>query len=166
MTEKMNDKLRDLVGNINRNMPMCNKNLRIYLASPFFNEREIEAVNIAEKILRDRGFNVFSPRENQFGEIYPVGTPAWSLATFNNDKKFIDWADVVVCLYHGNYSDSGTAWEVGYAYGTQKPVIIVQLGSSSNLMIHEGSHANICLKELETYDFESMPSNVYTGVMF
>lgn len=144
-----------------------NKNLKIYLASPFFNEVELEAVEKVEKILRDRGFNVFSPREHQFGDIYEVGSSAWSLATFNNDKKFIDWSDVVVCVYHGNYSDSGTAWEVGYAYGTQKPVIVVHLeGNSSNLMVHEGCHANVMLEDLAEYNFDTMYASRYTGVMF
>lgn len=30
--------------------------MKIYLASPFFNEKELENVKIAEKILTERGF--------------------------------------------------------------------------------------------------------------
>ena len=52
-------------------------------------------------------------------------------------------------LYWGNYSDSGTAWECGYAYATGKPVIVLQLGESSNLMIHEGSHTNLLPARLQ-----------------
>ena len=83
-----------------------------------------------------------------------------------NDKKFIDWADVVVMLYYGGYSDSGTAWECGYAYGTNTPVVVVQLGEDSNLIVHEGCHSNITLEELKTYDFEMLPANPYKGKMF
>lgn len=83
-----------------------------------------------------------------------------------NDKRFIDWADVVVMLYYGGYSDSGTAWECGYAYGTNTPVIVVQLGEDSNLMVHEGCHSNISLEELEGYDFDMLPVKAYKGRMF
>lgn len=139
---------------------------KIYIASPFFNEKEIEVLSKVEIILKERGFDVFSPREHEVRE-GSVGKPEWSLATFRSDKEAIDWCDCVVMLYHGNYSDSGTAWECGYAYATNKKVVVVQLGDSSNLMIHEGSHTNIySLDELKNYDFETMPKSRYTGKMY
>ncbi len=138
--------------------------MKIYLASPFFNEEELNNVKTAERILRQRGFTVFSPRENEVRDETPF-TPAWSLETFQNDRRFLDWADAVVMLYYGGYSDSGTAWECGYAYATHKPVIVVHFSEQSNLMIHEGSHANITLGELADYDFETMPPKKWTGNM-
>jgi nucleoside 2-deoxyribosyltransferase len=61
----------------------------------------------------------------------------------------------------------GTAWECGYAYATHKPVVVVQLGESSNLMVHEGSHTNVMtIEELKTYDFEMMPRTGFKGKMF
>ena len=139
--------------------------MKVYLASPFFNDKELEILSQVEKILDDKGLTVFKPKDNQFNEL-EAGSNPWSLATFNNYKKFIDWADIVVAVYHGNYSDSGTAWEIGYAYGTQKPVVVVHVGEASNLMIHEGSHANVSLEELKEYDFKYMPSKEYKGEMF
>ena len=139
--------------------------MKIYLASPFFNEKELENVRIAEKILTERGFSLFSPRLNEVRTDENTQQSWWSKETFMNDKKFIDWADVVVMLYYGGYSDSGTAWECGYAYGTNTPVV-VQLGEDSNLMVHEGCHSNITLEELKTYDFEMLPAKPYKGKMF
>ena len=139
--------------------------MKIYLASPFFNEKELENVKYAENVLTSRGFEVFSPRLNEVRDTDEVGTRLWSVDTFNNDKKFIHWADIVVMLYYGAYSDSGTAWECGYAYGINKPVIVVQLGENSNLMVHEGCHSNITLKDLETYDFDKIPPKYYKGKM-
>ena len=139
--------------------------MKIYLASPFFNDEELKNVKKAEKILMSRGFDVFSPRLNEVRSEENVGSPAWSKETFMNDKRFIDWADAVVMLYYGACSDSGTAWECGYAYGTGKPVVVVHLGESSNLMVHEGSHTNITLSELRNYDFETMPYMPYEGKM-
>lgn len=140
--------------------------MKIYLASPFFNEKELENVKIAEKILTERGFSLFSPRLNEVRTDENTQQSCWSKETFMNDKKFIDWADVVVMLYYGGYSDSGTAWECGYAYGTNTPVVVVQLGKDSNLMVHEGCHSNITLEELKTYDFEMLPAKPYKGKMF
>lgn len=140
--------------------------MKIYLASPFFNEKELENVKIAEKILKGRGFSLFSPRLNEVRTDENTQQSWWSKETFMNDKKFIDWADVVVMLYYGGYSDSGTAWECGYAYGTHTPVVVVQLGEDSNLMVHEGCHSNITLEELKTYDFEMLPAKPYKGKMF
>lgn len=140
--------------------------MKIYLASPFFNGKELENVKIAEKILTERGFSLFSPRLNEVRTDEITQQSWWSKETFMNDKKFIDWADVVVMLYYGGYSDSGTAWECGYAYGTNTPVVVVQLGEDSNLMVHEGCHSNITLEELKTYDFEMLPAKPYKGKMF
>lgn len=139
---------------------------KIYIASPFFNDTETDALGRVEDILKGRGFDVFSPREHEVRE-GNVGDPVWSRQTFLNDKAGIDWCDFLVMLYWGNYSDSGTAWECGYAYATGKPVIVVQLGESSNLMVHEGSHTNLySIEELETYDFKTMPQTPFTGTMF
>ena len=140
--------------------------MKIYLASPFFNDEELKNVEIAEKILMARGFDVFSPRLNEIRTDETTQQSWWSKETFMNDVKFIDWADVVVMLYYGGYSDSGTAWECGYAYGTNTPVVVVHLGDNSNLMVHEGCHTNITLDELKDYDFVMMPAKDYKGKMF
>lgn len=139
---------------------------KIYLASPFFNEEELKNIETVEKILTERGFTLFSPRLNEVRSGEEYGSSAWSKETFMNDRRFIDWADAVVMLYYGNYSDSGTAWECGYAYGTNTPVIVVHMeDGESNLMVHEGCHSNITLDDLKTYDFEKMPHKPYTGKM-
>ena len=140
--------------------------MRIYLASPFFNEEELRNVELAEELLTSRGFDVFSPRLNEVRIDDVVGSEAWSKETFLNDRINIDASDVVVMLYYGAYSDSGTAWECGYAYATNKPVIVVQIGDDSNLMVHEGCHSNITLKELKSYNFEKMPRKSYSGKMY
>lgn len=140
--------------------------MKIYLASPFFNEEELKNVEKAEEILMKRGFQVFSPRLNEVRTDENTQSALWSKETFMNDRRFIDWADAVVMLYYGGYSDSGTAWECGYAYGTHTPVVVVHLGNDSNLMVHEGCHSNIKLEDLATYDFDIMPALPYNGKMF
>ena len=140
--------------------------MKIYLASPFFNDEELKNVKKAEEILFSRGFDVFSPRLNEVRNDENTESRAWSKETFMNDRRFIDWADAVVMLYYGGYSDSGTAWECGYAFGTNTPVVVVHLGDDSNIRIHEGCHSNIDMNELASYDFKTMPHKPYEGKMF
>ena len=138
--------------------------MRIYLASPLFTDEDIELIKKTEDILRGQGHLVYSPREKDFDYLGP-GTREWSSTIFDYDKKYLDWCECVVMLYYGCFSDSGTAWEAGYAYATNKPVVVVHVGKESNLMVHEGCHTNITFDELPTYDFDNMPVKYYTGEM-
>ena len=139
---------------------------RVYLASGFFNEKQIEAVEKVENILRAKGLNVWSPRENQLDQ-YEFGTQAWSLDTFTNDCKFLKASDFVVAISdNGNTSDAGTMVEAGMAYGWQIPVVCLHLENESNLMLHESAHANLLnFEELEAYDFEEFKAIKYSGAM-
>lgn len=137
---------------------------QIYLASPFFNETELAAVAAAEQTLRSCGFSVYSPREHEYRGA-EAGSVAWAEAIFREDVAAIQASDLLVVLYHGNYSDSGTAWECGYAWGLGKPVIAVILGDDANLMVHRSAVACLSMEELASYDFESMPLKDYTGAM-
>ena len=138
----------------------------IYIAGPFFNEAEIENIEYAERILTEKGIEFFSPMRHEERTEEP-GTPAWARKLFEMDRKAIHAADALLVMYYGNYSDTGTAWECGYAYAIGKPVIIVHVSVEdiSNLMIHCGCHTNIKLEELEEYDFKAMPVYEYEGRM-
>lgn len=141
---------------------------KVYLASPFFDKNEIDAVSRAEDILRTKNLELYSPREHEIRDKDKINTPEWSQQIFNRDFNAIIDCDMVVALYAGGYSDSGTAWECGCAYALGKPVIIVHIhDDKSNSMIHEGCHANIVdgLSGLEKYDFDKMPRYDYIGDM-
>ena len=139
---------------------------KVYLASPFFNPIEVERVDKVKEILDAKGLEVFSPKEHQNKHL-EFGSKEWRKTTFKNDVDHIDWCEVVVAIIsQGNYDDSGTAWELGYAYATNKPVILVNLtGETINLMIADSLHALITsYEELENYDFEKLteiPYNQY-----
>ena len=140
--------------------------MKIYLAGPFFNDIEIKNIEFAERVLAARGFDVFCPMRHEVRD-EESGTPAWARKIFEMDRDAIDEADVLAVLYYGNYSDTGTAWECGYAYAKGKPVILVHIDGSadSNLMMHCGCRTNISLQELETFDFETLPVYDYRGKM-
>lgn len=141
---------------------------KIYLASPFFNDVELERVDKVKEILDSKGLEVFSPKEHQHKDL-EFGTDAWRCATFSNDVKHIDWCDCVVAIIcNGNYDDSGTAWELGYAYANGKPVILVNLtGETINLMIADSLHALVTsYEELKDYDFEELKKITYDNYVW
>lgn len=143
--------------------------MKIYIASPFFNEIELFEVQQVENILKEKGLDFFSPRlsdANTTERSKEMGTRKWSIETFHDDIKRIHWCDVMVCVYHGMYSDSGTAMEVGYAHALGKPIIVVHVHDEknfSNLMIHEAGYANLSMAEFYRYDFSKMPTNYWQG---
>lgn len=141
---------------------------KVYLASPFFNDAEIRRMEKVRDILRKKGLDVFVPNEHQNPDL-EFGTREWRKATFESDVAGIDNADCVVAIIsQGNYDDSGTAWEIGYAYATGKPVIVVNTtGETINLMIADSLHALISsFFALENYDFEEMPKIEYKNYVW
>lgn len=141
---------------------------KVYLASPFFNETEVQRMEKVRDILRGKGLDVFVPNEHQNPE-YEFGGLEWRDATFKSDVKGIDEADLVVAVIsNGNYDDSGTAWECGYSYATGKPVIVVNLtGDTINLMIADSLHALITsYEELEAYDFNKLEKVPYLNYVW
>ena len=140
--------------------------MKIYLAGPFFNETEIRNIEYAEQVLKEKGLDFFSPMRHEERTEEP-GTSAWAYKLYEMDRKAIEEADALVVLYYGNYSDTGTAWECGYACAIGKPVILVHVSdeADSNLMMHCGCHSNIRLQELDDYDFDALPVYEYSGEM-
>lgn len=140
---------------------------RIYLASPFFNDEELLDMVKVLGALRNKGLNVFSPYENQNKQLEFASDP-WREATFNSDVSNIDNADIVVAIANGNYMDSGTAWEIGYAYANKKPIILVNLNKEPvNLMISDSIHAYIdSIEALEEYDFYKLEKIRYENYIW
>ncbi len=117
--------------------------MRIYFAGPLFSaaERDWNATLVAA--LRDAGHEVFLPQEQEPGKDAP--------GIFATDVGGIDWAECLVAIMDGADPDSGTCWEVGYAY-RKKPVVLVRTdmrrnensgGSGYNPMLTESATIRI-----------------------
>lgn len=141
---------------------------RIYLASPFFNEEGIKRVEFFEQLLRNLGFEVFSPCEQQHEEL-EIFSPEWRKATYQNDIDHLEACDVVVAIYTGN--DTGTAMEIGYAIKQDKKVILFheidavpEEEKGVNLMMSDSCIAFLTsYDEAVSYDWVNLPSNNWTG---
>ena len=79
--------------------------------------------------------------------------------TFRDDAAAIRRCEVLVLLFYGLYSDSGTAWECGYGYALGKRIVAVHLHEGkSNCMINCSCRANVRgLDGLRAYDFCALP---------
>lgn len=115
--------------------------MKIYLASPLFTDHERKKVGVYAKILRSVGHQVYVPMEHQIENGWDMDNHEWAKAVFEEDVRAINNSDCVYCLYYGLYSDSGTAWECGYAYGKGIPVHLVDCSNEEvSLMIVNGSN--------------------------
>lgn len=115
---------------------------KIYLASPLFTEYEREQVRQIAEALRADGNEVYVPMEHEIENAWSMSNADWGKAVFDEDVKAIRECDQVVCIYYGLYSDSGTAWECGFAYGIGKPVVLYDAaGDEVSLMVVNGAKA-------------------------
>ena len=93
--------------------------MKVYFASPFFNEEQVEREERLKKALRDLGFEVFSPKEAS--KLNPNSNLKEQKETFEMNLKNIDDCDILFGVTDGK--DMGTIWEAGFAYGINKPVV-------------------------------------------
>lgn len=146
---------------------------RIYLAGPFFSDEQIDRIHRVGAALTSNPTveSFFSPMEtNTTDDNGEQFTPQWANRVFKLDTDEIDKADVVCTVtdfVHQNM-DSGTAFEVGYAFATNTPVVCLQeLDEPLNLMIGQAlRYYTKSVDELASYDFNKLPANQYTGKTF
>jgi nucleoside 2-deoxyribosyltransferase len=92
--------------------------VKLYVAGPLFTTAERTWNAEVTAALRAAGHEIFLPQEQEPGK----GGPG----IFATDVAGIDWADGLVAIMDGPDPDSGTCWEVGYAYGRTKPIVLVR----------------------------------------
>lgn len=91
---------------------------RAYVAGPLFDEGERWFIEQVEVLVADAGFVTFLPHRDN-----PPKDESNVRDIFENDKRGIDEADVVVANLNGLGTDDGTAWELGYAYAKGKYIV-------------------------------------------
>jgi nucleoside 2-deoxyribosyltransferase len=95
--------------------------MKIYFAGPLFTAPERTWNAEVTAALRAAGHEVFLPQEQEPGKDGP--------GIFVTDVSGIDWADGLVAIMDGPDPESGTSWEVGYAFGRRKPIVLVRTDS-------------------------------------
>ena len=133
---------------------------RIYLAAPLFSEAE-RTYNISlAGLLRQHLFEVFLPQEA--GDDSDTRKKTEQERIFLKNKEDLEHADIIVAVIDGADADSGTAWEMGYAYAHNKPVIAVRtdfrrvgMYEQVNLMLEESS--KVVSREIELLESVGSP---------
>jgi len=118
---------------------------RIYLAAPLFSDAERNYNSFIAGLLRQNLFEVYLPQDAGDDAAGRDRTRQEELFTLN--KQAIETADTVVAIIDGADADSGTSWEMGYAYALKKPVIAVRTDFR-----HAGTaeHVNLMLEQSAT----------------
>jgi nucleoside 2-deoxyribosyltransferase len=92
----------------------------VYLAAPLFSEAECDFNRKLRDLIKDEGFQVFLPQEDS-NNIHVEKNRQEII--FNKNLAALDSSDIIVAVIDGADVDSGTAWEIGYAYSKGKPVL-------------------------------------------
>jgi nucleoside 2-deoxyribosyltransferase len=92
--------------------------MRLYFAGPLFTTPERAWNAEVTAALRAGGHEVFLPQEKEPGKD--------GAGIFAADVAAIDRADGLVAIMDGPDPDSGTCWEVGYAFGLKKWIVLVR----------------------------------------
>jgi len=117
---------------------------RVYLAAPLFSDAE-RAYNASLAALLEKNlFEVYLPQET--GDDTETRGKKEQRRLFHANKKALEEADCIVAVIDGADADSGTAWEMGYAYSQGKPVVALRTDfrraghhEQVNLMLEESA---------------------------
>ena len=130
--------------------------MKIYLASPFFKPTELAVYhNVIGDLRSNDTHSVYVPQEHEIPNAWDLSNQDWARQVFCADIEAIEDCDVVMVLNFGMYSDSGTAWEAGYAVGLGKMVVQVLCGDENtvySLMMFNGCTKVINLCDVEHWD--------------
>ncbi len=92
----------------------------VYLAAPLFSEAELDFNRKLRDEIKGAGFNVFLPQEDSNNV---KNRDDRQKVIFAKNEAGIRNSDIVAAVVDGTDVDSGTAWEIGYAYALGKPIL-------------------------------------------
>jgi nucleoside 2-deoxyribosyltransferase len=96
---------------------------KIYLAGPLFSEAEKNFNEQLTQRIEGAGYDVFLPQRDST-DTKNMRKEQDAAELFRKNSEAIDRADLVIAILDGGSDvDSGTAWEIGYAYAKNIPVM-------------------------------------------
>ncbi|MBU3967108.1 MAG: nucleoside 2-deoxyribosyltransferase [Euryarchaeota archaeon] len=124
----------------------------VYLAAPLFSEAELDFNRMLRDEIKSSGFNVFLPQEDSNNV---KDRDDRQSIIFSKNEAAIDKSDIIVAVVDGADVDSGTAWEIGYAYARGKPILGLRtdfrtlgIEGTVNLMIERSVVLCMSIREL------------------
>lgn len=137
--------------------------MKIYLASPFFNTEEIAIYHNVINDLRNAGHEVYVPQEHTIENAWDLSNKDWANRVYYNDIEAIDECECVMILNFGMYSDSGTAWEAGYAFAIRKWTVQILCGGDNatySLMMMNGCDKVVELRNVAFFNEDCADANM------
>lgn len=96
--------------------------MKIYMAGAFFRPETKSRIDSYAADFRRLGHDVYVPQEHIVPNAWNMSQEDWAREVFKMDIAAIQECDILFAVYDGLYSDSGTAWEIGYAYALGKRI--------------------------------------------
>jgi len=93
---------------------------KTYIAGPLFTTGERQVLEQVDRVVKNAGRDTYLPHRD--GGIFLRGVGS-SLSFFKGDTAQLDRSDLVVAVLNGPDIDSGTSWEIGYAFSKGKKII-------------------------------------------
>jgi nucleoside 2-deoxyribosyltransferase/predicted secreted protein len=115
---------------------------RVYLAAPLFSEAERVFNASVARLLRTHLFETHLPQEA--GDDSDTRDIQEQKRLFLYNKTELEGSDFVVSIIDGADADSGTAWEMGYAFALGKPVIALR---TDFRRVGHHEHVNLMLEQ-------------------
>lgn len=140
--------------------------MKVYFASPWFNEEQAEREARVKGKLRELGFNVWSPKDSCVCS--PISDEELRKKVFGDNVKNIVDCDILFAITDGK--DMGTIWEAGFANGlnyqdkTKKRKIIYYcetLGPKGQFNLMLAQSGDIVITKFE--DLEKLPKMIEEG---
>jgi nucleoside 2-deoxyribosyltransferase/predicted secreted protein len=120
---------------------------KVYLAAPLFSEAERDFNKKLAKILSGYAMEVYLPQETGDTDITRSHEDIKSI--FEDNLRYLEEADLVVAVLEGSDADSGTSWEMGYAYAKNKKILSLRTDfrevgrqETVNLMLEQSSNVS------------------------
>ena len=114
---------------------------RVYLAAPLFSAAERRYNTRLSLLLSEHLFEVHLPQEA--GDDSAGRSAEAQREIFTRNCEALSAADVVLAVIDGADADSGTSWEMGYAYAKNIPVVAIRT-DFRRAGVHE--HVNLMLE--------------------
>jgi len=115
---------------------------RLYLAAPLFSAAERNYNHYLAELLRNNLFDVYLPQDTG-DDSHTRGRSAHQ-GIFDQHLAALEATDVMVAVIDGADADSGTAWEMGYAFAKGIPVISIR---TDFRMAGHHEHVNLMLEQ-------------------
>ena len=143
--------------------------MKIYVAASFAyedrektNQRKAEIERVVSKVKLYSNVSLktefYLPHQLKIENAWDISLEEWSRKVFEYDLEALDTADLILFISYGKENNSGSVWEVGYAYGKNIPIVMVKMTDAvESLMLSNSVRAVIREEDIQGYDFTKLP---------